>query len=579
MRLRTNYSLSHTKRLKNTIFHLHWTVVVFLSFIYCVAAQNSPACTSLPPAEPSGAGVLSPTPHSSSFNGRDGSSNCKLSACQEFPACHDSTSQEDPNNLEFLPLSNENGDQWFSMADLQFPPCLSPLESVYDYSTSQSALPGQAWLMENPGPLVFPLSTVEQNVNSSVVSKHCTTEDSCKETCQIELHTDGTQKRKTESPPSNSQHVKNPRKVNRNLRKYKAYDMTNAPPDRNSKSTNVEMNETCREVRVRANAKINLSSCLVSLSSNNVLAEERKRVTSSLKTPPNTADEPPSHRFIITRSISLRGRATGENLKNTSNETREALRNVQETPSHTTLANVLPCPVPSGTEIQMKRKRGRPRKTQSINLTSPDSATPVIEKNRHNEENEQHIQNPNLEETGEAKPTCRKRKRRKSVEERPLKQMVSTDPQPDDNNNTNQAEKGSRMVRLEEFQELIETQHLKTCALKEKCEKEVGEAAEREGGAPRTETIQETENSHSEDVVMTDVCDGQAEISSRQFVNQSGNAHSLSPVDDSSSPKSDKDNSAGNEHQSVFSFGVLQKEVAKLLVEKECSLETSNDGE
>ncbi|XP_072318693.1 uncharacterized protein [Eucyclogobius newberryi] len=458
---------------------------------YCVCyegyGEQNRNCSTETSTEPCGANCnLNPHNDSLTAGRRDSPQNSQrpmTSSC--LSAIQESSPQDDQNVLELLPLSAETEDNLFSMADMQFLPCLSPLDSNNNSTNvnktpAHSALPRRPWLMDKPQSLQFPLADVLKRQNSPVKPG---TSTSCKEKAGS--------KNESDSPPTKSQRVL--RKVGRNLDKVE--------PSAKKRCPNLILNKTCEDLKVKTDANINLSHCLVSLSSNNVLAKGVRPQTTAPLVIPQT---PMRQRLRPTTQSS------GETSRKIPIKKRmrsQRSQSIPETSSHDPTAS------------KTGRKRGRPRKILS-----------------NREQNEQQIKTLGLEKSDEAPNEAKRSKLEEDNEEGPSQHFKPMDSSIDgkpDYITTAPKEKKQCMVSLKEFQELIKRQHLKTKRTKDKREGERSENTEKDesGVAVMADSIQETDsaNSKSGDVDGTEDHSEQSQSTSTPRLSQSPNAEDKPP--------------------------------------------------
>ncbi|XP_044044820.1 uncharacterized protein LOC122872861 isoform X2 [Siniperca chuatsi] len=545
-----------------------------------------------------------------------------------YPACQETSSQDDQSILEFLPLTNGNEAQAslsFSlpcMDDLRLPRLLSPLEPstsaakhqpILSNSANHSdkilpSLHGRPWLTEVPASLQFPLSAIThrenkraslpQDANCSCWSrqrqKHLELNPqngaSWVESCTVEER--GTISAGHQNAAELNSH---PMKVKESSN-CKQGDAA-APKRRKIKRTSHPQDAAgslfaWKDVKV-SDGQINLSVCSVSLSSNNVLAKEREMATSSL-TMPYKFVRKPSESSAITESLREKTRGPGDlSSDQTRIRTRGFLKKTRETPSDTSLENssVLK-PVARTAKIVYKqevslprRKRGRPPKVKLEN-NPPESSPAITEKKSHNVESEHQIDN-NLpkEECEKSKRRCKKQRRNRSeVEVIPPKKTTSAEStgeaEPDNNNETIPAgrklgtPKRPRVVILKEFQKLIKHQHSRTRKSKESQDKEKNETAR----DVEEELTKETEMDI--DVTQSQNRDGieESHVIFNVTVDKNHNEiFNKSQLDDSNSSTSKETSLFGDEDHPLFSFDVLGEEVAKLAAEREQPLKNPDE--
>ncbi|XP_055013754.1 uncharacterized protein LOC129410257 isoform X2 [Boleophthalmus pectinirostris] len=475
-------------------------------------------CIVDPPSKPCGPNSELSLNNSCTSAGRGDSpqnSPCtKASPCL-FAANTECNPPENPNILEFLPISTENEDSLFSMADLQFLPCLSPLDSNNNSTNENktpaySSLPGRTWLMDSPRSLQFPLATI------------ASTSSGCKEKGS---------NNETDALLTSKQKVS------------KKKDNNVTPAKR--RCPNLGINKSYKDLKVKTDGNVNLSHCLVSLSSNNVLAKDR---TSPTTASPSNGSEPQT---MITRCLRSKTKTSETTLRKTPIRTR---RKLQCSPSSPEMSS------PNPEMSKNERKRGRPRKR-------------IVNK----EKSEQQIQNTSLNRTDEVPSRAKRPKQEEDIEEGPSEQVDSSFDAKTDDNRIVTAEKKPRMVSLKEFQELIKRKHLKTQRTKDKSEKEQSKHVENceRGDAVRADSIRETDvaNTHSAN---TDVIeDSDEQPLSKLCSKQSANAQKTPPpVDNCTSSINELSNLSEISDQSEICIEVIPKEVTKLSEEMEADQRT-----
>ncbi|KAK7929704.1 hypothetical protein WMY93_006099 [Mugilogobius chulae] len=414
-----------------------------------------------------------------------------------------STDTEDPSVLELLPLSTETEDNLFSMADLQFLPCLSPLDSNNN-STSGNKTPTHS----KPTSLQFPLAAAPQKRTNSP------TQPGTSKGCMKKIGN------ASFVLPANSD--KGLGKDCRNLD-------NDETPTAKRRCPNLRLNKTGQDLNVKTDENVNLSHCLVRLSSNNVLAKDR----SCPATSPASARQTPMRK----------------RLRPTTQTSGDSCRKI---------------PI---------RTRRRSQRSQS----TPETPSPSAEVK--NDKSKQNIQNTSLEKCDEAASEPKKPRLEEDVKEGPSKQVLenSVESKPEDNSPAS-AEKKPRMVSLKDFQELIKRQHLKTQRVKDKSEKERSENTERED-ATVSYSIQEIDsaNVQSENVDMTE----------EEHEGLSQSSSGLSQLESAKATPSREDNNVSNNginhlnssseksNQSEICIGVIPESVSKLSGETEEEQRTS----
>ncbi|XP_045904502.1 uncharacterized protein LOC123970491 [Micropterus dolomieu] len=539
-----------------------------------------------------------------------------------YPACQELSSQDPPNSLEFLPLTNGNEEQSphsFSLpciGDLRLPRCLSPLEpsasaakhqpvlsnSVNHNSKIQPSLHGRPWLTEIPGSLQFPLSAItnRENKHTSVpqdTNRSCWSKQGQK--CQ-KLNPQNTRADEGRTISACNQNVAelkpNPRKVKGSSKcehgsaaapKKKKRTCTSRPQDAASSLS------ACKDMKV-GDGQINLSVCSVSLSSNNVLAKEREMATGSSAMPSKLVgkpNEPPTIRERRRRKTRGPGDLGSDQPRI---RTRGFLKKSQGTPSNTGPqgSSVLK-PMACTAEIVYKqevthcrRKRGRPRKIQLAKSPS-DSSPAIIEKMSNSVESEQQIDNNLLkeEEAEKTKRRSRKRKRNRSeVEVIPRKTTIvesTCEAKADNNGEIISAErklKRPRLVTLKEFQKLIKCQNSKTRKGKESQDKETEETARDLEELPKETEINLTrprnrdgiEDSHAIFNVTVDK-------NHNQIFTKSPAEYGKSQRDDTNGSTSKENSLCGGQYHPVFSFDVLGEEGAKVAGDRDHPLKNPEE--
>ncbi|CAL9700829.1 unnamed protein product [Knipowitschia caucasica] len=423
--------------------------------------------------------------------------------------------EEDPKDLELLPLSTENEDNLFSMADLQFLPCLSPLDSnnnstTVNKSPVHSYLPGRAWLMDNPTSLQFPLTAVEQKPQDAHL-KPSISDDSREKFGNYDLDA---------LPPIKQQNNR------QNL-----YEKV-VPLSVKRKCPNLGLSKTYTDVNVKTDVNINLSHCLVSLSSNNVLAKERKSVSS---TPPHN-ESPPSDgskpQTPIRRRLRAKTQAIGDSLRKLPDRTRRKSNRSESNPE-----------TPSPKVQKEKRKRGRPAKRKRQNK-NPNPSLEI------SDEPTSDAKRPKLEEAPKRGPSRRTRKTVHADHSYTAKEVDNKRPP---------------MVSLKEFEQLLKRRHLKKKSLK--VVKEQSQKDETEGEAV-AESNQRSDSAHSqsEEVDVTEDKDGQSQTTSTEDLNHLNSLEEPPQADDSSITECDVSEVSD---QSEMCFGVIPKVVFQLSEEME----------
>lgn len=421
------------------------------------------------------------------------------------------------------------------MDDLRIPRCLSPLEpctsaakhqavlnqvNLSDKIQQQSSLHGRPWLTENPGSLQFPLSAIT-HVKSKSASLQYDTNCLLKQQ-QEEQKNFNPQNRETWAESCSVKQVEwretisggqqdgaelksEPRKMKESLKCKQGDTSGDAVASKKRKRTNTSHLQdaaslsACQDVRVGegTKGKINLSSCSVSLSSNNVLVKEREMATSSLHITSRFIGNQPSS---ITESLRKKTAETTVNTDQTRIRTRGFMKKTQESPNNTNPQNSsVPMPVAcrakivNNGEMFPRRKRGRPPKAKGEELTPPDNNPAVVEEKSSSSESREQIDKDfskeDLEERDKTKRRCMKEKRSGNTEVEVKTTSTESTPKPDVNNNyiipavrKFRTPRRPRMVTLKEFQRLIKLQRSKTRKSKESQETN-GRDAECEGTA------------------------------------------------------------------------------------------------
>ncbi|XP_034393575.1 uncharacterized protein LOC117733790 [Cyclopterus lumpus] len=450
-----------------------------------------------------------------------------LTTLTYFPACQEPPLQ-DNRNIELLPLINGNEAQSLHslpcMDDLRLPRCLSPLESstsaakhqttfnlpsspfTFNSSTNQSdniqlksPVHGfRPWLAVNSRPLQFPFSAITHGANKSVslpqdskqLQKHLelnpqrTRTASCsvkevKERGAISAGHENVAERKSDL-----------RKIKKDLKCKQVDTKVDAAVPKKRKRTGCTQEAipplAYKHVKASNGTKgqINLSVCLVSLSSNNVLAKEREMAAGSNK--PNTFVGKTNELSTIAESRGEKTREPGDlNNNQTRIGTRGFLKKTLATPSSSSIESVVLKPVVCRDQIVNKqevpkRGRGRPRKTK-VEGISPESTPAITDSKSLDVKKEVQIDSSLLQEESNKTRRCKKliRNRNKveavppmalSAEANHIGDVIPSGRKPG-------ALKRPRMVSLKEFQKLIKRQHSKTRKSKESQDKKTSETA------------------------------------------------------------------------------------------------------
>ncbi|XP_044202324.1 uncharacterized protein LOC122979161 isoform X1 [Thunnus albacares] len=567
-----------------------------------------------------------------------------------YPASQVASSQEEQNILEFLPVSN--GNETLSlhsfclscMDDLRLPPCLSPLEAntsaanqpVLNISINhgnnteqQSSRHGRPWLTENPGSLQFPLSAIAERENKCTSLKQDTNHAHWLMQCPEHLQFNQQHGRTCAEPGADnkvgerktvSAGIENAAELKSDLRRTKKSlkckqcdaKVDSVTPKRRKRKCPSDPQDAVGSLLTYPNLKvsdgtknqINLSVCSVSLSSNNVLANEREVAISSSNKPSKFGGKP-NQQSTITEKLKEKTRGPEEctklvNTDQTRIRTRGFLRKAQETPSNKSTESS-PVPVICRATIVTKQvslfgpKRERRKKTKLEDLTHPDSVPPIIEKKSHNGENEQQTEKDlpkeSLENSEKTKTECKKRKRNRSAEVVliPLKKTISAESTAEAENNNDKIPAvrkvgtPKQMVSLKEFQKLIKRQHSKTRKSKENhktnetvrntedkmeacdntasnCEEESRKETEMDIDVIHPESTGEIEESH---VIFNVTVDK----NHNQISKKSTAENHRSQEDDTNSAAGRETSLFGEECHPVFPFDVCEEEVAKLAAE------------
>nr|XP_020451858.1 uncharacterized protein LOC109957942 [Monopterus albus] len=244
-----------------------------------------------------------------------------------YPAFQESSSQDNQHAFEFVPLITGNETQSLHtvflpcMDDLGLPRCLSPLGPCTSATKHHAALNNpanlgykiqqqpsphvQPWLTENPGSLQFPLSAITHRKNASVSLSQDTKCSCWTQRCQEHLApnpqnggtwTESCAVKKVKRGTTICAGQQNgkgleydPRKMKESL-KCKEGDMIGdaiAPkkrrhPSHSQHAANYPIAYKNVKVSDGTMGQMNLSVCSVSLSSNNVLVNEREMAASSI---------------------------------------------------------------------------------------------------------------------------------------------------------------------------------------------------------------------------------------------------------------------------------------------------------
>ncbi|XP_071361229.1 uncharacterized protein [Trachinotus anak] len=561
-----------------------------------------------------------------------------LSAGQKlhYAVFQEPTPQDDQHILELLPLNNETQSIHSlclpSMDDLQLPRCLSPLEPSTSSTKHQPALNNplnigvkiqpslhkRPWLTEDPGSLQFPLSAITQRDNKSVSSPQ-DTNCSCwskqqQENLKLNPQNGGTWAesctvKEIEKREAVSACEQNAAEWKSDQRRMKEGDTTRdaIAPKRKKKKCTSHLQDAAgsllahKHVKVSDGTKsqINLSVCQVSLSSNNVLAKNTEMATNSLNIASKLAGKPNQLTPVT---------GPGVNTDLTRIRTRGFLKKAQES-SDTSPDTLFPITMAHRDKIVNKqrvtsRKRGRPPKIQLQEFTYLNNNLVVVEKKNRNEESQQKMDNnlpkADLENGDKTKPRGKKRRINRSTEVGviPLKKTagIESNGKPDadieiiPDIRKPGTPKRPQMVTLKEFKNLIKRQHSKIRKSKESQEtNETVRDAENEGMASRDGTCKESTKEIKMDIDITQPQDGggsdESQVIISVTVDKNHNQISKELTDENNkSQRDDTGNSTGmdtslfSEAPPVFSFDVLEEEVAKLAAEREQPLTNPDEG-
>ncbi|XP_041838389.1 uncharacterized protein LOC121638037 [Melanotaenia boesemani] len=493
---------------------------------FCSGTQSQPTCTNLSPVPPDTLMQQRSQFFSSArFSGRStgmshGSplSKSENSLCPEpaparsvwsFPsspsgqklhysALQQPSSLKDQTVLEIAPFSHENETQsehtlrpalpW--MDDLRLPQCLSPLEpytvsgqdhllsnssaNPENYIQKQPLLHRLPWLTETPVSLQFPLSAI---IESQTAAPPQDANSRCKTPAECYVMNSVKEKELTEL-------TSDPKKLKEGL-SCKQHDATKdaaAPKRKRRRCIYFPQDGDVSLASKKSKVSNSRKTCVVSLSSKNVLVKERKKAASS-SNKFSTSLEKTKEVSGITGTVSEKSRCP----ENSSTEQprirtrgfvrdQEKMGNIIREVSH-----VLPPVVcrPVGVNKQggllLKRKRGRPRKIKLEENLSNDAPTSAENRN-HNEQD------------GGKTEDREQRREHTGAEEVLLKKTRSdhcfTKTEGDNNNNTKRlgTSKQSWMVTMKEFQKLIKRQHSNVLNGSQKTSEPAGDA-EREDNA------------------------------------------------------------------------------------------------
>ncbi|KAM8879301.1 uncharacterized protein AB9W97_014741 [Spinachia spinachia] len=437
-----------------------------------------------------------------------------------FPACQEPPSQDNRHMVELFPQINQNGAASLHPStcrdDLQLPQCLSPLKpststakhppnrntytNLSDNVELQSSVRGRPWLAVKPGLLQFPLSAITHTASRNVsLPRHSNHSNSAqRQQKRPELNPQGGETQTASCPV---QEVKEREAISGGHRNVAEEKCDLRKMKKNVKCKQVdnkgEVEVTKRRKRTRsghpletssptaynhvkvndgAKGQIQLGVCLVSLSSNNVLAKEREMAACSKVPIPfvGETNEPSS----FTESLRETTRGPGDPTTSPMRiSTRGFLKKTQGTPhSSSTESPVLKpavCPAPILNKQDVpKRGRGRPRKTQGKGIR-PDQTSHAVKR-------EEQIDG-SLSKSGRMK-RCKKRMFRNERESDAVPPTAfsaeagrNSDVIPDQK--PHRATKPPRMVSLMQLQKLIKRQHSKTGESENSHDEESGGAA------------------------------------------------------------------------------------------------------
>ncbi|XP_056227214.1 uncharacterized protein LOC130165997 isoform X2 [Seriola aureovittata] len=551
-----------------------------------------------------------------------------------YPAFQEASSEDSQHILELLPLNNETQSMHSlclpCMDDLRLPRCLSPLELCTSSTEQQPALNnplnlgvkiqqqpslyGRPWLRENPDSLQFPLSAIIRRENKSAYLPQDTNCSCWSKQCQgnLEMNPESSSAKEVEERERVSAGQQNATELKYDCTKMKDGDTTGAiaPKRRRTRRTSHPQHAAAsllsyKDVKVSdgTETQINLSVCQVSLSSNNVLAKEREMATSSLNIQSKFVRKP-NQPSSIRESLREKTRGCGVNTALTRIRTRAFLKKAQESGNTSQEASLFAKPVAHRDKTANKegvrsQKRGRPAKIQLEELTAPNNNPPaaVVDKNNNYEESQQNMDKnlpkKELEKEDKTEQRCKKRRINRSteVEVIPLKKAASTE-------NTGNADadaeiisdirkpgttKRPQMVTLKEFQNLIKRQHSKM--RKSIKSQETNETVrDVKGMVCRDDTCKESTEEIKMDKGIIQPQDRGRSDGSQVTVDENHNHISNELTDENNKSQQDEtDDSASKETSSfsgisLFSFDVLEEEVAKLAAEREQPLKNPDEG-
>lgn len=397
------------------------------------------------------------------------------------------------------------------MDDLRLPRCLSPLEPSTstakhqpDLNSSthhsdifelQSPVRGRPWLAIKPGLLQFPLSAMVHGESKSVSfprQSNCSN-SSQREQKQPELNPPAGETRtapcsvrevkEREAISGGHEHVPEEksdlRKVKKNVKckqvDTKGEGVVAKKRKRAHSGHPLNTSSPSEYIRVKvsdgAKGQMNLGVCLVSLSSNNVLAKEREMAASS--NVPNPFAGKTNEPSTITESQRETTRGPGDPTTSPMRiRTRGFLKKTQETPGSSStespvlksascraqILNKQDAPEQGRGRLRSKRGRGRPRKI-AVEAIPPD-------KTSHDVKREEQIDGGLSKEGSRKTRRCMKQigneRESEAVPPPAFSAEAGRDADVIPDRRLRGATKPSRMVNLKEFQKLVKRQHSKT---------------------------------------------------------------------------------------------------------------------
>ena len=485
----------------------------------------------------------------------------------------------------------------------------------------QPSLRRRPWLAENPVSLQFPLSTITHRKNESAslqqdINGRCWSKLR-QEHVELNQPNGGTwtgsctakevAERKTASADQ-----PNPLELKSKPRKMKELDTTGVEVARKRKKTKSTSHQQdaagsilmYKDVKISdvTKSKINLSICQVSLSSNNVLAKEREKAAGALNSPSKFVGKP-NQSLFITESLRKNGRQSGLNADRTPIKTRGFVK-IEESLSETSPENVVAAQSVAQTVVNkqevVRRKRGRPSKKKTPDLTAPNNNPAVDKKDSHDDGSHQQtvsLPKDDLGKGDKTKQRCKKRRRNRSTEpgEVPLKKSIEIDCQPEaDITDINPdvripgVNKQPRMVILKEFKKLINSKNSKMRKSKENHQTNKPErAAESEGMATLDSKCKESTEVFVKDVDIVQPQDRSRSEESQAMVtidtnhnqvfNESTDKKSKSQREESSSSTSKETSVICGEKLPAFSFDASE-EVSKRSADREQPLKNPDEG-